>query len=204
MNKFAKLISSSLVVGSLFFTSVQTTFAATYTVKSGDYLYKIAKNNNTTVDSIMKSNRLKNTTIRVGQKLTIPTKKVSSTKTTKVNSYSMSEIDLMAKLVRAEAGGEPQKGKVAVAAVVINRTQSKSFPKTVSGVIYQKNAFSPVRSGSINKPADSNSRKAAIEAAKGSDPTKNAVFFYNPKHTKDRWIKSRPITTKIGNHNFAK
>jgi len=52
---------------------------------------------------------------------------------------------LLAHLVHAEAKGEPFAGKVAVAKVVLNRGDHKKFPDTVKGVIYEKNAFSPVQ-----------------------------------------------------------
>lgn len=48
------------------------------------------------------------------------------------------DIDLMAKLVSAESGGEPYAGKVAVASVVLNRTIDPHFPNTIREVIFQK------------------------------------------------------------------
>ena len=56
------------------------------------------------------------------------------------NTVSSANLDLLAKCVYAEARGEPYTGQVAIAAVVLNRVKSSSFPNTVSGVIYQKNA----------------------------------------------------------------
>ena len=60
------------------------------------------------------------------------------------------DLYLLAKLVHGESRGEPYKGKVAVAAVVLNRVKSSSFPNSISGVIYQKGAFSAVSDGQIN------------------------------------------------------
>lgn len=57
---------------------------------------------------------------------------------------------LLARLVYGEARGEPYKGQVAVAAVVLNRVKSSQFPNSVSGVIYQSGAFSVVNDGQIN------------------------------------------------------
>ena len=110
---------------------------------------------------------------------------------------------LLSKLVYAEARGESYKGQVAVAAVVLNRVASSEFPNTISGVIYQKNAFSCVDNGSINSTPDSSAIKAALDALNGWDPTGGCLYFYNPKKTSDQWIRTRTVTTVIGNHHFA-
>ncbi len=110
---------------------------------------------------------------------------------------------LLAKLVYGEARGESYKGQVAVAAVVLNRVASSEFPNTISGVIYQKNAFSCVDNGSINNTPDSSCIKAALDALNGWDPTGGCLYFYNPKKTSDQWIRTRTVTTVIGNHHFA-
>ncbi len=57
---------------------------------------------------------------------------------------------LLGKLVYAEARGEPYQGKVAVAAVVLNRVKSAQFPNSISGVIYQPGAFSVIADGQIS------------------------------------------------------
>ncbi|MEE1199498.1 MAG: spore cortex-lytic enzyme [Christensenellales bacterium] len=110
---------------------------------------------------------------------------------------------LLSKLVYAEARGEPYKGQVAVAAVVLNRVRSASFPNTVSGVIYQRNAFSCVNNGSIENTPDSSCIRAALEALNGWDPTGGCLYFYNPKTAKDNWIRTRTTMMVIGNHRFA-
>ena len=110
---------------------------------------------------------------------------------------------LLAKLVYAEARGEPYKGQVAVAAVVLNRVRSASFPNTISGVIYQSGAFSCVSNGSINNTPDSSCVRAALEAMNGWDPTGGCLYYYNPRATSDTWIRTRTVKTVIGNHSFA-
>jgi len=117
--------------------------------------------------------------------------------------YISSDHRLLAKLVYAEARGETYKGKVAVAAVVLNRVRSSSFPNTLSGVIYQKSAFTSVSNGSINNTPDSSSIRAALDALNGWDPTGGCLYFYNPRGTSDKWIRTRTIKTVIGNHSFA-
>ena len=111
---------------------------------------------------------------------------------------------LLSKLVYAEARGEPYKGMVAVAAVVLNRVRSSSFPNTISGVIYQKGAFSCVSNGSINNTPNNQSIRAALDALNGWDPTGGCLYYYNPRLTDDTWIRTRTVQTVIGNHYFAR
>ena len=127
----------------------------------------------------------------------------SSTTASSSSTYVSSDHRLLAKLVYAEARGEPYKGQVAVAAVVLNRVASSSFPNTVSGVIYQSGAFTCVSNGSINNTPDSNCIRAALDALNGWDPTGGCLYYYNPKTAVDKWIFSRTVQTVIGNHSFA-
>ena len=110
---------------------------------------------------------------------------------------------LLARLVYAEARGESYKGQVAVAAVVLNRVSSASFPNTISGVIFQSGAFSCVSNGSINNTPDSTAVRAALDALNGWDPTGGCLYYYNPRGTDDAWIRTRTVKTVIGNHQFA-
>lgn len=110
---------------------------------------------------------------------------------------------LLAKLVYAEARGEPYKGQVAVAAVVLNRVKSASFPNTISGVIYQRNAFTCVNNGSINNTPDNSCIRAALDALNGWDPTGGCLYYYNAKTATDNWIRTRTIKTVIGRHSFC-
>lgn len=120
------------------------------------------------------------------------------------NANLRSEEGLLSKIIHAEAKGEPYLGKVAVGAVIINRTKNPSFPNTIAGVVYQPQAFEPVANGTINQPAGEDAKRAAREALAGSDPTGGCIYFYNPATAKSKWIWSRPIVKKIGKHNFAK
>lgn len=117
--------------------------------------------------------------------------------------YSNSDLYLLAKCVYAEARGEPYLGQVAVAAVVLNRVRSSSFPNTVAGVIYQPWAFTSVNDGQINLEPNSSARSAAQDALNGWDPTGGCIYYYNPSTATSAWIWSRPIKLSIGKHNFA-
>jgi spore germination cell wall hydrolase CwlJ-like protein len=114
-----------------------------------------------------------------------------------------SEIQLIARLVRAEAEGEPYPGQVAVAAVVLNRLKSPSFPRDVRGVIYQRDQFESVTNGRIDEPADDIHFQAVEDALSGRDPSKGALFFFNPTGTDDRFVHSLAVTTRIGRHAFS-
>lgn len=129
----------------------------------------------------------------------------SSSSTTASSSATIVSSDhrLLSKLVYAEARGESYKGQVAVAAVVLNRVKSSSFPNTISGVIYQKGAFSCVNDGQINLTPDSTAIRAARDAMNGWDPTGGCLYYYNPKTASDSWIRTRTVKTVIGNHSFA-
>ena len=117
--------------------------------------------------------------------------------------YNESEIYTLARLVHAEARGEPYVGKVAVAAVVLNRVRSASFPNTISGVIYQAGAFDCVADGQISLDPDSDSLRAARDAMNGWDPTGGSVYYYNPATSTRAGIWSREVRLSIGAHSFA-
>jgi N-acetylmuramoyl-L-alanine amidase len=114
-----------------------------------------------------------------------------------------SDVYLLAKVVYGEARGEPYRGKVAVAAVVLNRVASSSFPNTVAKVVYQPGAFSIVYDGQINLDPDQEALKAARDAMNGWDPSGGALFYYNPDKTSNRYILSRPVICTIGDHVFC-
>ena len=128
----------------------------------------------------------------------------SSSSGTSSNGYSDADITLLARLIYGEARGESYVGQVAVGAVVMNRIKSASFPNTMSGVIYQKYAFTAVDDGQINLTPNATARKAAMDAINGWDPSYGAIYYYNPVTATSSWIFSRQTTVTIGNHVFAK
>ena len=111
---------------------------------------------------------------------------------------------LLARMISAEARGEPYEGQVAVGAVILNRVDHPSFPDTISGVIYQPGAFSALNDGQYDKPIADSARKAATDALNGWDPSGGAIYYYNPAKTTNKWIYSRPVIGTIGKHVFAK
>ncbi|MDD6045001.1 MAG: spore cortex-lytic enzyme [Clostridia bacterium] len=117
-------------------------------------------------------------------------------------SSSNKNLYLLAQLVHGEARGEPYKGKVAVAAVVLNRVDSSSFPNSISGVIYQRGAFSVVDDGQINLSPNEESIKAARDAMNGWDPTGGCLYYYAPAKTTNKWMLSHSVKIRIGGHAF--
>ena len=113
------------------------------------------------------------------------------------------DVDLLARLISAEARGEPYAGQVAVGAVVLNRVESPAFPGSISGVIYQSGAFSCLQDGQFWKPVADSAYRAARDALNGSDPSGGALYYFNPATATSKWIWSRPVITTIGRHRFC-
>lgn len=195
-----------------------------YQVVKGDSLWELGQQYGVTVDHIKQSNNRHDDWIYTGEMLQIPDKpEVSAIQSPKPEietpelekesekpaiSISNEEKDLFARLVQAEAKGEPYEGKVAVAIVVLNRVDSPKFPNNVTDVINQvvgnSYAFSPVQNGEINKPASDESKRAVDEALARKDRLNDSIYFYNPDIATDNWIRTRDVVKTIGHHVFAK
>jgi len=121
-----------------------------------------------------------------------------------VGKYSQSDYNLLARIISAEARGETYNGQVAVGAVVLNRVEHPSFPDSITGVVYENGAFSCLKDGEFNKPVADASYRAAKDALNGWDPCGGAIYYFNPDKTKDKWMHSRPVITRIGSHLFCK
>lgn len=199
--------------------------AKSYKVKKGDTLFKIAKKNKVTLASLRHANNKWNNSVKPGQKLLLPAKKAAAAKaavktstlamkTSSVTAsseavipYTQKELDLLARLITAEATGQPYNAMVGVGSVVVNRVQSPEWPDTITKVInhvaggyYQ---FTPVKNGYIKKPASETAIKAAKAALKGSDPSYGAMFYFDDTTTNE-WLWSKPITARYGIMVFVK
>lgn len=119
-------------------------------------------------------------------------------------SYSNSDVELLAKVISAEARGESYEGQVAVGAVILNRVKHPSFPDSISGVIYQKGAFSCVNDANWYAAVADSSKRAATDALNGWDPSGGAIYYFNAKKTSDSFMHSRPVVKVIGDHKFCK
>jgi spore germination cell wall hydrolase CwlJ-like protein len=197
--------------------------AQVYTVKSGDTIFLIATRHNISLADLRKANNKWDNLIFQGQTLILPGIKPTGSSTGSssnssgssfatpgsgtVIAYKNSEVDLLARLIAAEAIGESYDAMVAVGAVVVNRVKNPDWPNSISAVINHVNAghyqFSPVQNGFINKPATDDTIRAAWAALYGADPSKGAMFYYDRTST-NQWIRSKPVTARIGNMIFAK
>ena len=197
MKKLKKLLVAAglMFTISAFTLTNQTEAATTHKIQYGETYWNIAKGFGIPINSLMNTNGSK--PLIAGQYMTLPNSPISA-----------ADKDLLARLVRAEAVGEPYAGKVAVAVVVLNRVKSDQFPNTIREVIYQISngyyAFTPVANGQINQPADYASKRAVNEAIALMGKGNGSLFFYNPNTTTNSWVASRPVTAKIGNHVFAR
>lgn len=120
-----------------------------------------------------------------------------------IPSATQANINLLARIISAEARGEPYAGQVAVGAVILNRIKHPSFPDTLAGVIYQNGAFTAIVDGQFNEPIADSAYNAARDALNGWDPTGGAIYYYNPNKTSNAFMHSRPVITVIGAHRFC-
>lgn len=127
-----------------------------------------------------------------------------SSNTSNNGGSSNSDYNLLARIISAEARGEPYSGQVAVGAVVMNRVEHPSFPNSVSGVVYQKGAFSCLDDGQFEQPVADSAYRAARDALNGLDPSGGAIYYFNPATATSSWIWSREMITVIGKHRFCK
>ncbi len=164
-----------------------------YGTKTKNAVIKFQKKHKVTADGICGPKTL--------ELIGLPTGKDTSTNNN--SGYSSSDYQLLARLISAEARGEPYTGQVAVGAVVLNRVEHPSFPNSISGVIYQKNAFTCISDGQFDKPVADSAYSAARDALNGMDPSGGAIYYFNPSTATSKWIWSRPLIKTIGKHRFC-
>jgi len=168
-----------------------------YNLEPYDGIYGL-KTQQAVID-LQKKNELKRTGV-----FDTETRKVLREGDKKKPSVNRKDVIVLARAVHGEARGESFEGQVAVAAVILNRTRSEGFPDTIHGVIFQPGAFDAVDDGQIWLKPDHKAMKAAELALSGYDPTGRSIYYWNPAKSTNKWIWSRPITKKIGEHVFAK
>lgn len=125
---------------------------------------------------------------------------------TKTN-YNSDNVYWLARIIHAEAGAEPYKGKVAVGNTILNRVNSSSFPNTVYNVIFEYYGsipqFSPVADGTIYNTPSLESIQAAKDALNGVRPVGDATYFFNPAKASGSWIvNNKSYVMRIGGHTF--
>jgi N-acetylmuramoyl-L-alanine amidase len=120
--------------------------------------------------------------------------------------YDADDVYWLSRIIYAESGAEPFRGKIAVGNVVMNRARSSQFPDSVYGVIFDKKygtQFSPVSNGAIYKTPNADSVIAAKICLEGYSVDRSILYFMNPKLATTNWIaENRPYAFRIGTHNF--
>lgn len=116
-------------------------------------------------------------------------------------SITEAEIDLLARLVSAEAKGESFEGMIAVANVVINRLNSPKWEAdTIHEVIFEPKQFQPVSNGAINQEPTEDALNATIEALKGVTVVSDEVDCF--AHKTINFSSWAVYNSTIGNHSF--
>ncbi|WP_102029063.1 LysM peptidoglycan-binding domain-containing protein [Salirhabdus sp. Marseille-P4669] len=193
---------------------VAPTQSTTYQVVAGDTLYDIAKRHGTSVDAIKQANGMSSNQLQIGQALTIPSSVTLAPSESQVtpseqkSEVNQEDVEWLAKMIYSEGRGESLEGQIAIGAVIMNRVESPLFPNTVKDVLLEKSygyyQFTPAATGAIYKAVPNEENiEAAKRAINGEDPTNGALFFYNPDKTSSTYLKSRTVSTVIGNHTFA-
>ncbi|WEG11039.1 cell wall hydrolase [Pullulanibacillus sp. KACC 23026] len=205
-----------LTVAASLFVSASPSFAENlYTVKAGDTMSQIASEFHLTLQELLAANpQIENANlIHPGESIHINKEngQASSSKKVGVSKQSSSIIssadrDLLARLVHAEAGGEPFAGQVEVANVVLNRVDSNQFPNSIPEVINQPGQFQAVSDGAISQEPDSTNYKAVDEAINNRH-NDGSLYYYNPALSTPAncdWFATLPTVTIIGHHIFKK
>jgi len=122
--------------------------------------------------------------------------------------YNADQVYWLARIISAEAKGEPVQGKIAVGNVILNRVRSSAFPNTIYGVIFDKRygiQFAPVSNGTIYQTPTVDSIIAAKICLEGYSLSSEVLYFVNPQKAPNSWIsRTRPYAFKLGNHAFYK
>lgn len=209
--------------------SAQPTFRD-YVVAGGDTLTDIARRFNSTVDGIRAANALSGNLIVVGQRLRIPVGASSGGSATPppsaapsgsnfsavgipnhpanrklpARSYTQADLEVLARIVKGECPAPtPWEGKVAVAAVVLNRVRHRRFPNTIPGVAHQRLQFSCYNSDVRNRlywgSIPDFAWRAARTALEGYDPTGGCTHYFNPYLVAPSWKNQLRKVRRIEN-----
>jgi N-acetylmuramoyl-L-alanine amidase len=198
-----------------------------YVVQAGDTLRSIAAKVGVPQVLLWHANRMVTDRLEPGQTLVIPYLRnlprqpyaappapsgdttertpLPSRGTSNVSSvYSVGDVLLLAHLIQAEAGNQPFVGMVAVGAVVLNRLHHPGFPKSIPGVIQEPGQFESVANGTFRMAPGPLALMAAKAALEGWDPTRGALYFYNPALAHNTWMDSLRVTSRIAQQVFCR
>ena len=167
----------------------------------------------------LKVTKLKDTKTKDAEKISKDkvskdTKKSDKEKSKKyVLDLSDEDIEILERIVEAEATGEDIKGKMLVANVILNRVNDDDFPDTIKGVVFQKDGgtyqFSPIKDNRYwSVKISKDTVKAVDRVMQGEDDSKGALYFSaRSRADKDsmRWFDSHlDFLFRYGGHEFFK
>ncbi len=125
-------------------------------------------------------------------------------------SYSTKELDLLARIMRAEALGEGNLGMLMVGNVVVNRVLVNCLTfknvRNLTDVIYQPNQFSGTKSSLFQSSPTTLEKNLAKRILNGEyyHPATHSLWFYFPGNNvscKNTWY-DQPFAGKYKNHCF--
>ena len=176
-----------------------------YGSKTSKAVRSFQRKNGLTADGVVAGVGTGGTVMGLGKRLRAanPRCNSGSSQTGSSGGNASGDVALLAKVISAEARGEPYDGQVAVGAVILNRIAHPSFPNTLAGVVYEPGAFTCMVDGQIDQPIASSAYQAARDALNGADPSGGAIYYFNPVTATSAWIWSRPLLTVIGKHRFC-
>jgi hypothetical protein len=126
----------------------------------------------------------------------------TTTTTRSATSVTQAELEILARIVKGEAGQSSYEGKVAVAAVVLNRVRHPWFPGTIERVAHQPWQFSCYNANVRNRlywgPIPQSCWDAAQAAVDGWDPTNGATHYFNPFLVRPSWARTLVFIKRIG------
>lgn len=117
--------------------------------------------------------------------------------------FTEDELMLVARVIYSEAPDEPFEGQVAVGAVIVNRVLSPHFPDTIHDVVFAPGQFQGTKTALFERDPSDEAVRAARAALYGEDPTRGALYFYDPRTATSKWIRTLKVLVTIGHHAFA-
>lgn len=221
------LTSNTIIVGDVLQipTDDEGSAGSTHTVRDGESLWLIALKYRITTDQLRRANGLRTDVLQVGQRLSIPggatgdreerptsgpreTTNREERREAPVRGVSREHLEVLARIVKGEMPHDGCfEGKVAVAAVILNRVRHPAFPKTIPGVAHQPLQFScynrDVRSRLYNGPIPEWAWEAARAAVNGRDPSNDATHYFNPYLVRPSWARDMRFLKRIGTESHT-